>query len=66
MAEQGGEHEVVCDETFSLPLSVLGAQGRSLPGELQAGQQVDSHCQEEQRSECTGQPAHYSAVGTSV
>ena len=43
---------------MSLPLSVLGAQGRSLPGELKAGQQVDSHCQEEQRSECRGQPAH--------
>ena len=37
-------------------LSVLGAQDCSLPGELQACQQVGSHCQEEQRSEYVGQP----------
>ena len=31
----------------------VGPQSCSLPGELQACQQVDPHCQEEQRSECS-------------
>ena len=34
----------------------VGPQSCSLPGELQACQQVDPHCQEEQRSECS--PLH--------
>ena len=42
---------------FHMVISVhyvcVGPQSSSLPGELQACQQVDPHCQEEQRSECS-------------